>query len=129
MSADTYPSSTSVFSAISRLIDRDSPDCATARVDASPNAETHASRVDAALPFVSVVAGALLAGELVKLSLPGYPTTRNFVQADMFSIFAESPLAYDWLRQSDCPFCSTQNESVHHRLIERTRFAHLAESE
>lgn len=102
------------------------PECATAPVTNTPATMEDAEQADAALPFVSVIAGALLAGELVKLTLPNYPVTKNFVELDMFSTFAESPLAYDRPRLADCPFCLSKNETVHRQLIKETQFAHLS---
>jgi molybdopterin/thiamine biosynthesis adenylyltransferase len=39
----------------------------------------------AAVSFVSALAGVLTAGELIKRSIIGYPFTKNFFQADMFT--------------------------------------------
>lgn len=103
------------------------PTCATAPITNTATTADDAEQADAALPFVSVMAGALLAGELMKLTLPDYPVTKNFVELDMFSTFADSPLAYDRPRPPDCPFCSSQNEAVHRRLIKETEFAHLSD--
>lgn len=102
------------------------PGCAHAPISQSSSSSDEVDSPDAALPFVSVMAGALLAGELVKLTRDEYPITCDFVELDMFSTFAESPVAYDWPRESDCPFCTAQNESVHRALIDETRFAHLS---
>lgn len=91
--------------------------------DATAEPDEHA---DAALPFVSVMAGALLAGELIKLNRDDYPVTPDFVELDMFSTFENSPLAYDWPCAPECPFCVRQNEAFYRRKIEGTRFANLS---
>ncbi len=76
--------------------------------------------VDAALPFLSFAAGAMAAGEILKLGLPGYPFSPNRVvlntQPAVKAVGASLSL------RPEC-ICQRRSEAVHRRMIAGTRFA------
>lgn len=78
---------------------------------------------DAALPFVSMLAGALLAGELVKLTLENYPYTPNSVEVGMKSPFS---FPANWPQRDDCGFCQHVDEGLYRSIIQETKFAALS---
>jgi hypothetical protein len=67
------------------LIDRfpSSADASVLACSSGPAMEVAGKNIDAALPFLSFLAGALVASDLVKLKLAGYPYGANFAQLDV----------------------------------------------
>lgn len=95
------------------------PDQATV----SDSAKDEDNTPDAALPFVSMFAGVLLAGELVKLTLSDYPYTRNIVEVGLNPPFDFSST---WTKRDECGFCNNLDEDLYRSLIQNTRFATLS---
>ena len=107
-----------------------SPACATAEVDvqgAADEAETGDDAGDAALPFVSCLAGVLLAGELVKTQYDDYPSVESFVEVETFTNFEVPMPRYEKQREDDCPFCSYRDDEQYTGFIEDTRFFSLSQ--
>lgn len=89
--------------------------CSTAKV------ETESEKpVDAALPFLSVGAAALIVADLLKLQMPGYPFTPNFAHVD-FAGRLEYLAVNQKTRRADCP-CARRSPLIHTRYISSTRF-------
>ena len=108
-----------------------SPACAMADLDAqgaTDEGEAEADSGDAALPFVSCLAGILLAGELVKTQYDDYPSVESFVEVEMFTNFEVPMPRYDKRREDDCPFCSYRDDERYRDFIEGTRFSPLFSS-
>ena len=101
----------------------ESTDCATAMIETG---KEHSVQVDAALPFLSFAAGIMAAAEILKLQLPEYPLNPNRV----FLYTFEKPQTQSVpLIARDLCRCSLRSSSVHHKMIEKTRFAkHSKES-
>jgi predicted CXXCH cytochrome family protein len=76
--------------------------------------------IDAALPFLSVGAAALVVADLIKLQLPGYPFTSNFAYIDFLGKL-ENIVSYDRRSKEDCP-CRTRSVNIHKKYISSTRF-------
>ena len=90
--------------------------CATATIEVAPEI-----RVDAALPFLSLMAGALIAFDFVRMTMPGYPQVANLAVFD----FEASQLKPDVLGRRptpDCPYC---RNSVAPLVRRDTRYAYL----
>lgn len=68
-------------------------------------------RVDAALPFLSMFAGALVVAELARLQLPEYPQCPNFALID-FGGDVSGIQAWDRKPRSTC-LCQTQSATIH----------------
>ena len=80
-------------------------------------------RVDAALPFLSFLAGLMTAGEILKLSLPGYPFNANKVTMTTKPIPRLVPSRIS--QRTDC-ICGERVKSVHRRMIEGSKHAELS---
>ncbi len=80
--------------------------------------------VDAALPFASMFAGLLVAADLVRALLPGYPQVPNFALLDWYGPLDAIQLA-DRRPRPGCPFCRDQSRSFHDRFNGGTRYRHL----
>ena len=107
-----------------------SPACAMANVGsqgAADEAETGDDDGDAALPFVSSLAGVLLSGELVKTQYDDYPHVGSFVEVETFTNFAVPMPRYDKQREDDCPFCSYRDDEQYTGFIKDTRFFSLSQ--
>jgi len=93
-------------------------ECATGEVAARAYEEP----VDAALPFLSFAAGAMAAGEILKLGLPGYPFAPN-------RVLLNTQPAVRAVRASLAPrqecICRHRSADVHHQMIAGSRFADL----
>ena len=85
--------------------------------------ETEGAVVDAALPFASMFAGLLVAADLVRAQLPGYPQVPNFALFDWYG-----PLdiiqAWDRRARNACP-CREQGRSFHDKFNSGTRYRSL----
>jgi hypothetical protein len=75
--------------------------------------------VDAALPFCSFFAGLLVAADLVRGNLPGYPQIANFALLDWFGPM-ETIHAWDRKPRPDC-ICRQQRRSFHSQFNAATR--------
>ncbi|PGF14500.1 hypothetical protein CP556_20510 [Natrinema sp. CBA1119] len=107
-----------------------SPACAMADVDApgvTDEDENGADSGDAALPFVSCLAGVLLAGELVKTQYDDYPSVESFIEVEMFTNFDVPMPRYEKGREDNCPFCSYRDDGRYRDLIKGTRFFSLTQ--
>lgn len=104
------------------------PACAT--LDREPASETdnEDDDPDAALPFVSCLAGILLAGELVKPQLEEYPFAPTLVEIETFTNFATHMPRYDKQRDEECPFCSYRDPDQYREFIKGTKFEHLTDN-
>jgi len=71
--------------------------CSSGRVPAPSSEEA----VDAALPFASVFAGALIVADLVRAQLTGYPQVPNFALFDLYSSL-EMIQSWDRRARADC---------------------------
>lgn len=101
------------------------PACAMANVKpqgAVDEPENEDDSGDAALPFVSCLAGVLLAGELVKTQYDDYPAVESFVEVETFTNFKVPMPRYEKQREGDCPFCSYRHDKQYTDFIEDTRF-------
>jgi hypothetical protein len=96
--------------------------CATGEV----TVHGHEKPVDAALPFLSFPAGAMAAGEILKLGLAGYPFSPNRVVLHM-QLSIRVVKASLTLRQ-EC-ICQRRSAAVHRKMNEGTRFAGLLSTE
>jgi hypothetical protein len=76
--------------------------------------------VDAALPFLSLFAGVLVAAELARLQLPEYPQCPNFALMDFGGDMSEIQ-AWDMKARSSC-FCQTQSAAIHESFNGGTRY-------
>lgn len=85
-----------------------------------------ASQVDAALPFLSFAAGLMTAAEALKLALPGYPFSTNRVTLVTRPFPRLVPARIP--RRSGC-ICSERSYRVHRRMLEGSKYTHLALSE
>lgn len=95
-------------------------ECSTAEVVVPQNGE----RIDASLPFLSLMAGTLAVAELLKAQLNGYPFHGNFVYMDF-----KGPLTRIQVTQRDkqrgC-ICSRQSQTVYQNVIAGSRRAGLS---
>jgi hypothetical protein len=78
-------------------------------------------KVDAALPFMSLAAGALVVGDLVRLQMAGYPQVPNMVNID-FKGTTIAPQRFERAPSSRCPYCSVNFAA---ELRSATRYARL----
>lgn len=76
--------------------------------------------VDAALPFCSFFAGLLVAADLVRASLPGYPQVANFALFDWFGPM-NTIHAWDRKPRPDC-ICRQQRRGFHDQFNAATRY-------
>lgn len=88
--------------------------CATGQVSTSE------VTVDAALPFLSLFAGLLIAADLVRAQLPGYPQVPNFALFDWFGTF-DTIQAWDRKPRANC-VCQQQGKSFHERFNRETKY-------
>ncbi|MCX6543516.1 MAG: ThiF family adenylyltransferase [Acidobacteria bacterium] len=79
--------------------------------------------VDAALPFASLFAGLLVAADLVRAQLSGYPQVPNFALFDWFGTM-ESIQAWDRKPRPGC-ICQDQGVAFHDQFNGRTRYRNL----
>lgn len=100
-----------------------SPACAVADVETrSEIDDSENDSGDAALPFVSVLAGVLVAGELVKTQFNAFPIVESFVEVETFSSFSVDMPAYPKEREPDCSFCEYTNFDWYREYIDDTKF-------
>lgn len=78
------------------------------------------TQVDAALPFLSMFAGVLVAAELARLQLSGYPQCPNFALIDFGGNISEIQ-AWDMQPRPTC-FCHTQPSTIHESVNSGTRY-------
>lgn len=107
-----------------------SPACAMADVDVqgvTDEDDNEGNSGDAALPFVSCLAGVLLAGELVKTQYDDYPSVESFVEVEMFTNFDVPMPRYEKEREDNCPFCSYRDDGQYRDFIDGTRFLPLSQ--
>ena len=97
-------------------------ECATTSIDTS---KEHCVQVDAALPFLSFAAGIMATAEILKLQLPEYPlnTNRVFLYTHQTPRTQSVPIN----ARENCR-CNVRSSSVHHQMIDNTRFAKLSET-
>lgn len=92
--------------------------------------DTEENRPDAAFPFASYLAGCLVAAEIAKVPIDGYPFVDEpitFIQTlTALGRFSEV-MQYPPSRTDDCPFCRNEFPDVHREMINGTRFVHLTE--
>lgn len=101
------------------------PACATLDNGSIPDPDEEEEGPDAALPFVSTLAGILLAGELVKTNIEEYPFSPSFVEIETFTNFSTRMPRYDKQHNDECPFCSYCDDTQYRRLIQNTKFEDL----
>jgi molybdopterin/thiamine biosynthesis adenylyltransferase len=91
--------------------------CATAP-DTGTTSDTE-DKTDAALPFLSFVAGLMTAAETLKLGLPGYPfcADRVILNTRPAPLLVPAPLVH----RNSC-FCETRNSSLHKLMLAGTRY-------
>ena len=94
--------------------------CAEGKV---PSTSPEAS-VDAALPFASVLAGAVVIADLVRAQLPGYPQVPNFALLDLYSSL---DVIQSWNRKarSACS-CRRSGVALQNRFNGSTRYHALS---
>lgn len=92
--------------------------CATDTVAPTP-AQPH-EQVDAALPFLSFIAGLMTAAEILKLTLPEYSVARNKTSLYLRDrpILLQTPIVH----RQGC-MCETRSRSVHSAMTEGSLFA------
>jgi hypothetical protein len=76
--------------------------------------------IDAALPFSSLFAGLLIAAELVKAQMPGYPQVPNFALFDWFRSF-EDIQGWDRRPRPGC-ICMEQGREIHDLYNSRSKY-------
>ena len=88
-------------------------------------------KVDAALPFLSFMAGLMTAAEILKLGIPGYP----FSNHNKITFRAPSPrkvdpdfFAQSFPRRNDC-VCQTRHQDIHLEVISSSKYATLSGSD
>lgn len=91
--------------------------CSTGKV------ETEGAIVDAALPFASMFAGLLVAADLVRAQLPGYPQVPNFALFDWYGPL-DTIQAWDRRARNAC-ICREQGRSFHDKFNGDTRYRPL----
>jgi hypothetical protein len=95
----------------------------TAPVACSKGAIAVDSRpVDAALPFLSFFAGLLIAADLVRLKMPGYPHVPNFAQFGFSDRFISQ--AFNREGAANC-ICRQQTQAVWEKVNGSRGYAHL----
>lgn len=90
--------------------------CATTTIEVEPEI-----RVDTALPFLSLMAGALVAFDLLRLSVPGYPQIANLAVLD-FEANPMTPMVLGRKPRAGCPYCRA---SVAAAVRRDTRYGYL----
>jgi molybdopterin/thiamine biosynthesis adenylyltransferase len=95
--------------------------CASAPIETGSNGS---EQVDAALPFLSFAAGLMTAGEVLKLSLPGYPFNTNRVT---LSTRPSPRLVPARVPKRPLCICEERSKSVHQEMIKGNKHAWLNE--
>lgn len=90
--------------------------CATGRVEAAPE-----TRIDAALPFLSLLAGVTVAADLVRLGLPNYPQVPNFAALDL-GANQLVPMVFNRAAAPHCPHC---RDNIAKGVRSATRYGNL----
>jgi hypothetical protein len=106
--ADRFPES----------VQKESLECSTSTI-AMPEAA-----VDAALPFLSLFGGLLIAAELARLQIDGYPHAPNFAHID-FGGSLDHVQAWDKKARADC-ICKDHSKELHKTLNGETMYAQLS---
>ena len=91
--------------------------CATGQV------QVRDTRIDAALPFASLFAGVLIAADILRLTIPGYPHTPNYSAVD-FGGTMESIHSWDRQPRSGC-ICTKQLPGLFTSVNNGSRYANL----
>lgn len=88
---------------------------------------TEKARIDAALPFLPVMAGALLTGEMIKLKYDNYPITdSNTLLIDLLG----QPRIIQYKRPITDNECTCKQEvfkMIHKQFIKGSKYAHLSD--
>jgi hypothetical protein len=84
---------------------------------------TQETTIDAALPFLSLFAGLLIAADLVRAQLPGYPQVPNFAFFDWYGAF-DTIHAWDRKPRPEC-ICTQQGPLLQEMFNGRTRHRQL----
>lgn len=102
----------------------ESPDptygCATGPIGS--DSASHDDEIHGALPFTTPLAGALLTGELLKLTFDEYPVRENNV---LIGVKSPDTLPTAVSRRADCGFCNHLNERIYLDRVKDSRFTHL----
>jgi hypothetical protein len=91
--------------------------CATGQVEIAK------ASVDAALPFASMFAGLLIAADLVRAQLPGYPQVPNFALFDWYGPL-DAIQAWDRYPRLGC-ICRDQGRAFHERFNATSKYRTL----
>lgn len=83
-------------------------------------------QIQGALPFTTPLSGALLTGELIKLSLDDYPVTISNVQ---IGLKTPDTLPIKLNHEPNCSFCNELIENLYRNRLRDTKFAELTDSE
>jgi len=83
--------------------------------------------VDAALPFLSFVAGLMTAAEILKINLPGFPFTRDRTVFSAGAATYPRFTSFSTTRREGC-VCQSRSASLHLRMIEATRYGNLSKN-
>jgi hypothetical protein len=94
--------------------------CASAPIATTAHGSEH---VDAALPFLSFAAGLMIACEVLKLSLPGYPFNANRVT---LSTRPSPRLVPARIPQRLLCICGERSERIHRKMIEGSKHTQLS---
>lgn len=106
------------------------PDAACAAGKAPAGDESGDDGPDAAFPFASFLAGCLVAGELAKLTLDGYPSVKPVVLVRTLTDLGDFGAVTQYSPNRDeCPFCPEEYPEVHRNTVAGTQFAHLMEDD
>ncbi len=81
-------------------------------------------RVDASLPFLSLMAGVLATAELLKAQIDGYPFHGNYAFIDMMGP-AETVQVQQRHQRANC-ICSQQSRAIYEKCIAGSRWASLS---
>lgn len=95
-------------------------ECSTAEVVILQNGE----RIDASLPFLSLMAGTLVVAELLKAQFNGYPFHGNFAYTDFKGPLTRIQVAQRNM-QGDC-ICGRQSRTVYQKVIDGSRWVALS---
>jgi len=93
--------------------------CSTTEIVSSEH-----ERVDASLPFLSLMAGVLATAELLKAQMDGYPFHGNFAYLDLMGPLERIEVAQR-NKQADC-MCSQQSPKIYRQCIKNSRWARLS---
>lgn len=95
------------------------PVCSTAVV------EVEKKKILGVLPFLSPSAAIITLAEMLKLSLPGYPSNQNFFQFSFKNLSGAEFIGQQKERRPDCEVCSTQSVDFYPKLRKNSKFFHL----